>query len=95
VNFMARRKMGDAEIKADIMNRLFRKHCWGAKYLPLDTLVNWLSKQMRRNGRRVRKCVEELAEEGYILFHKRGETISLNPVRSRDIIEYVKSILKS
>jgi len=92
---MARRKMGDAEIKVDIMNRLLRKHCWGAKYLPLDTLVNWLSKQMRRNGKRVRRCVAELAEDGYVLFHKRGETISLNSVRSREIIEYVKSVLKS
>ena len=82
------------EIKADLMYRLLRKHCWGAKYLPLDTLINWISKQIRRNGKRVRKCVEELAEEGYILFHKKGNTVSLNPARSRAIAEYVKAVLK-
>ncbi|MEM1569249.1 MAG: hypothetical protein QXG56_00810 [Candidatus Bathyarchaeia archaeon] len=32
---MPKRGISDAEIKADIMNRLLRKHCWGAKYLPV------------------------------------------------------------
>jgi len=81
-------------MKADLMYRLLRKHCWGAKYLPLDTLINWISKQIRRNGRRVRRCVEELTKEGYILLHKRGEAISLNPTRSREISEYIKRVLK-
>jgi len=84
----------DEEIKADLMYRLLRKHCWGAKYLPLDTLINWISKQIRRNGKRLRKCVEELAEEGYIFFHKKGNTVSLNPARSREIAEYIKTVLK-
>lgn len=39
--------LSDEEIKADIMYKLLRKHCWGAKYLPIDTLVNWLSKMIR------------------------------------------------
>jgi len=91
---MAKQETSDEEIKADIMNRLLRKHCWGAKYLPLDTLVNWLSKQIKRNGKRVRKCIEELAKEGHILFRKKGKTISLNPVRSREIAEYIRTVLK-
>jgi len=90
---MSRQEISDEEIKADIMYRLLRKHCWGAKYLPLDTLINWMSKQIRRNGRRVRRCVEELTKEGYILLHKRGEAISLNPTRSREISEYIKTVL--
>jgi len=91
---MSRQEISDEEIKADIMYRLLRKHCWGAKYLPLDTLINWMSKQIRRNGRRVRRCVEELTKEGYILLHKRGEAISLNPTRSREIAEYIKTVLR-
>jgi len=91
---MSRQEISDEEIKADIMYRLLRKHCWGAKYLPLDTLINWMSKQIRRNGRRVRRCVEELTKEGYILLHKRGGAISLNPTRSREITEYIKTVLK-
>jgi len=88
-------QLKDTEVKATILSFLDKKGRWGAHYFPLDTMVKWLGRKVKRNGKRVRKCVEELAQEGYILFHKKGETISLNPVRSRDIIEYVKSVLKS
>jgi len=91
---MSRQEATDKEIKADLMYRLLRRHCWGAKYLPIDTLINWLSKQVKANGKRVRKCIEDLIREGYVLPHKRGETISLNPTRNRDIAEYVKRVLK-
>lgn len=85
----------DAEIKADFMDRLIRKHCWGAKYLPLDSLINWIAKQIKKDGRRVRKCVEDLAKDGYLLLHKRGEAVSLNPAKSKEIAEYVKTVLKT
>lgn len=84
----------DEEIKADLMYRLLRKHCWGAKYLPLDTLINWISKQVKKNGKRVKKCVEDLARDGYLLLHKKGNTVSLNPARSKEIVEFVKKVLK-
>lgn len=87
------RKVSDAEIKADVTNRLVRKNCWGAKYLPLSMIINWLGRQIRNNGRRVRACIEELIKEGYVLHHKKRETISLNPARSREIIEFIKSVL--
>jgi hypothetical protein len=84
----------DEEIKADLMHRLLRKRCWGAKYLPLDTLINWISKQVKKNGKRVRRCIEDLAREGYLLLHKKRNTVSLNPVRSKEIIEFIERILK-
>lgn len=87
-------ELSDVEVKAAILSFLEKKGCWGTHYFPLDTLVRWLGRKVKRNGKRVRKCVEELAEEGYILFHKRGETVSLNPGRSREIIEYIKSAVK-
>ncbi|MGB9717091.1 MAG: hypothetical protein ACPL4E_01450 [Thermoproteota archaeon] len=40
------------------MSKLLRKGCWEAKYLPLSSIVNWLGKQVRNNGRRVRVCIE-------------------------------------
>ncbi|MEM2940867.1 MAG: hypothetical protein QW304_04890 [Thermoproteota archaeon] len=43
--------ISDAEIKADVMNRLIRKSCWGAKYLPLSTIVNWLGRHIMNNGK--------------------------------------------
>ena len=65
---------------------MVRRGRWGAHYYSLDTLVN--------NGRRVRRMVKELLEEGYILAHKKGETVSLNPTRSRDIAEYIRRVMK-
>ena len=86
---MSKRELSEEEIKADIMYRLIRKHRWGANYFPADTLINWLSKQIKRNGKRVRKCIEDLVKNGYILLHKKGKTISLNPARRKEILEYV------
>ncbi len=83
----------DEEIEADIMYRLLRNNCWGAKYLPIDALVNWLSKRIKRDGRRVRRILKELVRDDYILLHKRGTTVSLNPARSREIIEFIERIL--
>jgi hypothetical protein len=91
---MPKLEISDEEIKADLMNKLLIRHCWGAKYLPIDTIINWVSKKIKGNGKRIRKCVEELVKEGYILLHKGGEAISLDPTKSREISEYIKTVLK-
>ena len=85
----------DQEIKADILNRLIRRGCWGAKYFPTETLVKWLCKKVKRNGRRVRKLIKELVQQGLILAHKKGKTISLNPSKASEIIEYVDKTIRS
>jgi len=84
----------DEQIKADLMNRLLRKHCWGAKYLPLITLINWISKQVK-DGKRIQRVVKQLVNEGYLMLHKGGATVSLNPTRSKEIIEFVERVVKS
>lgn len=91
---MSRQELTDEEIKADIMNRLLRKSCWGAKYLPADTLVNWLAKKVKKDGKRVRTLIKTLLNEGYLLLHKGGKTISLNPIMSKEIIEYVERAIE-
>jgi len=91
---MSRRNVSDEQIKADLMNRLLRKHCWGAKYFPLITLVNWMGKQIKNNGKRIQRLVRQLVNEGYLLLHKKGATVSLNPTRSKEIIEYIEKILE-
>jgi len=90
---MSGREMSDIEIKADFLNRLFRKNCWGSRYLPMDTLVRWMSSKVKRNGRRVRAAVRQLANDGYLILHKRGETVSLNPSKSREITEFITNFL--
>lgn len=86
-------ELTDEEIKADMMNKLLRKSCWGAKYLPLDSLVNWFAKKVRRNGKRVRRVIRTLVNDEYLLLHKRGRTVSLNPMMSREIVEYIERII--
>jgi hypothetical protein len=54
-----------------------------------------MSKQIRKDGKRIKRCVEELTKEGYVLLHKQGKAISLNPTRSRAIAEYIKKIMKT
>lgn len=94
MNFMFRRELSDEEVKADIMNKLMRRGCWGAKYFPLDTLVNWLAKRLKRNGKRVRRIIKTLVNEGYLFLHKGGRTVSLNPAMSREITEHIERMLE-
>jgi hypothetical protein len=86
--------LSDEEVKAAILSFLEKKGCWGTRYFPLDTTVNWLGRKVKRDGKRIRKCIIDLVRESYILLHKRGKTVSLNPARSIEIVEYVKRVLK-
>lgn len=86
--------LSDEEIKADIMNRLLRRNCWSAKYLPIDTLVNWLARKIKPDGKRVRKLIKQLVNDGFLILHKKGETVSLNSAKSEEITKYIKRFLK-
>jgi hypothetical protein len=68
---------------------LFRRNCWGARYLPADTLVRWLSRKVKRDGKRVERMIKELVNDRYLILHKKGETVSLNPAKSEEIKEKV------
>jgi len=87
-------QLSDEEVKAAILSFLEKKGCWGAHYFPLDTMVNWFGRKVKKDGKRVRKCIGDLIGQGYILLHKKGKTVSLNPTRSMEIVEYIKRISK-
>jgi hypothetical protein len=89
-----KRQATDEEIRADIMNKLLRKNCWGARYLPVDSLVNWIAKRVKRNGKRVRRIIRELVNDRYLLLHKGGRTVSLNPTLSRRVVEYIERVFE-
>jgi len=46
------------------------------------------------DGKGVRKIVKELVDDGYLLLHKVGQTVSLNPVRKGEIIEYIERVVE-
>jgi len=88
-----KRDYSDSEIRALTLDWLMRHGRWGAHYFPLETLVNKLSHAVKNDGKRIRRGVRELLEEGYVLPHKGGNTISLNPQRGREITEYIQRII--
>lgn len=87
--------LSDEEIKASILEFLVKKGRWGAHYHPLETMIRWMGKKVRRNGKRVKACLKQLVREGYLLSYKRGQTISLNPSMSREIIEFIRKKAES
>ena len=89
-----RRDYTDLELRVLILDWLERHGCWGERYFPLDTLVNRLSHVVRKDGKQITRNIKDLLSEGYLLSHKRGNTLSLNPTRSREITEYVKENMK-
>ncbi len=82
-------ELTEAQLRKEIMEFLVKKGRWGVHYYPLDTLVNFLGRKVKRDGKRVARTVKELAREGYLLFHKKGDTVSLNSARSKEIMDYV------
>jgi len=86
-------ELTDEQIKADIMYKLLRRSCWGAKYLPIDTLVNWMGKQIKGNGKKVGIMIKALAKDGYLILQKRNTTASLNPRTKREIMEFIEKYL--
>jgi hypothetical protein len=85
------KKLSDLQLKAAILVFLLKKGRWGGYYFPLDTLVNWFGKKVR-NGKRIEKIVKDLVNERYLTLYKRGATVSLNPARSEEIVDFIKRV---
>lgn len=71
-----------------------KKGRWGAHYYPTDTMIDFLGRKIRRDGKRVRAAIKDVMNDGYLLVYKSGDTISLNPARSKEIIEFVSRNLR-
>jgi DNA-binding MarR family transcriptional regulator len=82
-------ELTDDEIKADILNRLARRRCWEERHAQTQKITSSLGKRIKRDGARVSRIVGGLVEDGFIVVHKRGRTVSLNPRRSREIMEFI------
>lgn len=87
-------ELTDKQLQAAMMKFLVKKGRWGAHYYPVDTIVNWLGRKVRRNGKRVSRMIRDLVNNGYLLLHKKGETVSLNPARSKEIMEFLKHVIQ-
>lgn len=74
-------QLTEEQVKASILEFLIKKRRWGSYYFPTDTLMNFLSRKIKRNGKRVRKAIEQLVSKDYILLHKRGKRFHSTQLR--------------
>lgn len=78
------------KVKAMILHTLARKRKWGESHTPLTNVVKWVV--IRRNGKRVKKVINELKREGLVNIKPThyGEEISLNFYQKENVIEIIK-----
>ena len=72
----------DQQIKAVLLEKLYRKGKWGGSHTASDNIKRWiLPRNLGKNGRRVDRALKELIRVGWIIQKPThyGEQISLNP----------------
>jgi hypothetical protein len=79
------------ELKFWVLNRLFRKRCWGGKHkMNEDTLPKGAPKDMKKA---ILHKADGLVREGLLALEGgglHGKRYFLNPRRSRDIMQYIE-----
>ncbi len=91
---MAKKKLSDREVKAYILRKLKNRCCWGGKYKPTISVASWAEGKIKRNGKRVKKLIDELVKDRFLYTKKRGNVISLNSHRKKQVMKYIKNNLK-
>jgi hypothetical protein len=82
--------MKEKILKAVILEFLLKKGRWGSRhYFPVDTLINWLSKKVHSDRKRLRGAMRELVAEGWLVYYKGREAVFLNPARRTGIAEFL------
>lgn len=90
---MVKEDLTVGEIEATILHKLARRGAWGEAYTPRDTLIRRIAKKVKKDGKRVRKVMDSLLQERYIVPHKGGKTISLNPSQKNEILRVIEDFL--
>lgn len=81
------------EIEAMILHKLARRGAWGEAYVPHDTLIRHMAKKIKRDEKQVRKIMDSLLQQGFLIPHKGGNTVSLNPSRRAEILRILEDFL--
>lgn len=88
-----RKEYTNRQIKGVILDKLLRKLCIGDSYIAKESFERWISKKVKKNGKRVKRIIDEMKKEGLLEFHKSGKTISLNRHRVREVDRLRREIL--
>lgn len=90
---MVRRDLTDEQIKADILNRLVTANAFGKHHIPIDQMRSWIQNKIKRNGKTVKKCIDDLVKTDLVI-KKARNTIYANHGRLDEIFDYIDKHLK-
>ncbi len=90
---MTKRDLRDGQIKADVLNRLVHAGAFGTYHIPIDQMRGWIQNKLKRNGKTVTRCIEDLSRVGLIQKTSRN-TIYATHGRLDEIYEYIDQHLK-
>ena len=90
---MVRRDLTDEQIKADILNRLVNAGAFGSYHIPVDQVRSWIQNKIKKNGKVVTKCIDDLARAGLLIKTARN-TIYADHQRLDEVFEYIDKHLK-
>ncbi|MCB2171348.1 hypothetical protein KQH65_01280 [archaeon] len=85
---MVKRHLTDDQIKADVLNRLVNAKAFGAYHIPIDQMRSFIQNKIKRNGKKVTNCINELAKQGLIVKTSRN-TIYADHTRLDKIFAYI------
>jgi len=90
---MVRRDLTDEQIKADVLNRLVNAGAFGSYHIPVDRIRGWIQNMIKKNGKKVTKCIEDLARTGLLVKTARN-TIYADHQRLDEIFDYIDRHIK-
>jgi hypothetical protein len=90
---LVRRDLTDEQIKADILNRLVNAGAFGSYHIPVDQMRHWIQNKIKKDGKTVTKCIDDLARKGLLIKTARN-TIYADHRRLDEIFDYIDRHLK-
>jgi hypothetical protein len=82
--------MSEEQIMADILNRLINAGAWGTGHENIDRIRNWVSNQLKKNGKRVTKAINRLNSERFVGTKNNGQSIYANPRKRHEISDFIE-----
>jgi len=86
-----KKELTDGEIEVTILDKLARRGKWG-RYLPTTVIIRDISHKIKKDGKRVKRIMDQLGKNGLIWQKKSGEVTALNPHRKSEILEKIKHL---
>ena len=85
---MPKRDMTGEQIKALILNELVLVGAYGKHHVPVDQIKSWIQNKIKKNGKTVTRCIDDLAKTGLIVKTARN-TIHADHQRLDEIFDYI------